>query len=436
MRFPLLLTLLLWSLGALSDVETLMVVEQPADSSFLLRSYLNIIDRLAAERDSLNAISRPLVPNAYYYRLLSFPTIYHAPVQQVMSTKDMQSVDPQIQRVSAANAMLSVLYAHAPQLVLQTEADIAGQTAIRSDVNEKLKTSDRLAEKVAVSMLAPETTDVIEVVTRRPNFWRFSGNTSLQFAQNYISENWFQGGESSYAGNTTLTLRANYNDQKRFTWENTIDAQLGFQTSEQDERRAFRPTSNMLRYVTNFGLKAWKNLYYSAQVILQTQIAPNYRVNTMDVQSDFLSPLDVTIAPGMKYSIAWGKKKAFTGTLNVAPLAYKIRYCDRDLLVRNYGIYEGHNSTHSFGPNITLDSQWKVCKQITWNSRIYWISNLKFTQIDWTNTINFSITKLISAQLNLYPRFDDSQYRFRQQSKHDNYIMFKEWLSLGMNYAF
>ena len=108
----------------------------------------------------------------------------------------------------------------------------------------------------------------VEVVIEKPNFWKYKADTYLQFMQNYVSDNWYKGGETNWIGNFDLTLHANYNDQRKITWENTLDAQLGFQTTETDEKRTFRPSHNLLRYTGNAGYKAWKNWYYSLLVIL------------------------------------------------------------------------------------------------------------------------------------------------------------------------
>ena len=276
--------------------------KEQAGTAQVLNRYMQAIDSLALERDSLSTVPVPssFSSNAYYYQLLSPLTFY------------------------------------------------------TTDVGEMVQTSDKLSDKVADAILTPTMDGPVEVVTRRPNFWKFSGSASLQFSQNYFSDNWYKGGETNYAGLASLTLRANYNDQRKVSWENILDAQLGFQTSETDEQRVFRPTSNLLRYTTNAGYKAWKNLYYSLQVILQTQLAPNYKKNSKDITAKFLSPLEVTVAPGMKWEIALGRKKQFTGTLNVAPLAMKIIYVHDDDLIKNYGIEEGKHQKTTFGPNITL----------------------------------------------------------------------------------
>lgn len=437
MKFlTILLTFALTALNGFCAEEAAVAADTvgTVDSTAVLRSYMQALNRLTRERDSLAAMARRPSPNAYYFQLLSFPTLYSGPLRQMMSLRSQESADPQLQRLAQSGRMLSTLYTRQPWLVAQTEADIMGQTAIRDDVNEKLTTDDRLSDKVAASILAPLDDSPVEIITRKPNWWKFSGNTSLQFAQNHFSKNWYQGGESNYSGNLAITLRANYNDLHRFNWENTLEAQLGFQTTDNDKNRSFRPTSNLLRFTTNFGYKAWKNWFYSLQVNMKTQIAPSYIKDTDDYTSDILSPLETTIAPGMKYAIAWGKKKRFTGTLNAAPLALKILYVRDDLLLSRFGLKDGSHHDLTFGPNVTLDTQLKLMKQVTWTSRIYWISNFSFTQIEWTNTIDLAVTKLISAKVYIYPRFDDSNKKYMNDN--GRFWMFKEWMSLGLSYNF
>ena len=433
-RLTILIFICTMALNANCALNTEEETEAPADSFSLLDNYLQALESLARERDSLNNIPTSFTPNAYYFQLLSCPTLYSSPLHQMMSQTSTSSSDMQLQRLFASRKMLSSLYTTAPQLVRQTEGDILGQASIRSDVNDKLKASDKLADKVAAASLTPSMDGAVEVITRRPNFWKFSGSTSLQFTQNYFSNNWYKGGETNFTGNFALTLRANYNDQRKISWENTLDAQLGFQTTETDKNRTFRPSTNLLRYTTNAGYKAWKSLYYSLQVILQTQLAPNYKKNSDEITSEILSPLEVTIAPGMKWEIAAGKKKQFTGTLNAAPLAMKIIYVKNDDLVTKYGIEEGKHQKITFGPNVTLNTKWQMCKQIAWISRVYWMSNYSYNIWEWENTVEFSITKLITSRLYLYPRFDNSNEKYRSES--GTFMMFKEWFSLGLTYNF
>lgn len=437
-----LLTLLLVAIPFSSGFSRKVHVEntakevKPDTLTIMTLQYLQRLQEIVQERDSLDRSPSLSVPDAYYAHILTTPTLYSSVLAQMMAGSDSAKMvsDNQLCRVYASNVALSRMYAQAPWLVVQTETSIKQQGTFREDITEKLKTDDRLSDKVKGGSLTPTVDDDIVVVTRRPNFWKVSGNSQLHFTQSHFSDNWSGGGENAYTGLATLTLNFNFNNQKKITWNNQLEAKLGFTTKKSDKSRVFRPNTNSLRYTTNWGYQAVKNLYYSGQINLSTQLVPNYRENSDVVQSDFLSPLDVTIAPGVRYTIAWGKKKKFTGNLNVAPLAYNIRYVDRDLLVTNYGVRAGHNSKHSFGPNVTLNTGWQVFKAMHWSQRLFWYSNLHMTRIEWEHNFNFSINKLMNASLNVYPRIDDSS----KNNKNDKgkYFMFKEYFSLGFNYNF
>lgn len=435
--------LLFCSLTASARPETdeIAVPEKPdtvtvaVDSLAVLEKYVQALQALVKQRDSGgNEDSLALVKlNPYFFQLLSTPTLYNSPMKQQMAGGgDTLSLDPQLRRLQAINSSLAGLYVSHPWLVRQTEAQLKEQTAIREDVKEKVSTDNKLSDKVAAATLAPKIEEKIEVKTRRPNFWKLTGSTSLNFTQFYYSDNWI-GGENRYTGQTTVNLSANYNDEKRLTWNNNLLMQLGFTTSKTDQRRAFRPTSNLLQYVTNAGLKAIKTWSYTAQVVIKTQVVPQYNPNTDVAVIDIFSPMAVTIAPGMGYTFAYGKKKKFTGNLNIAPLAYNIQYVQRDALVTRYGVRAGHHSAHSFGPNITINYAWPIAKNVRWSSRIYWYSNLHLTSFDWQNTLVFTINKYLQCTLFVNPVYDDRSLQWK--GKH-GYLRMQENLAIGLTYSF
>ena len=405
------------------------------DSLAIVEKYVQALQALVYQRDSTNiqdSLSSVKL-NPYFFQLLSTPTLYNAPMkQELLQGDDTLSTDPQLRRLQAINKTLAGLYVSHPWLVSQTEANLKEQTAIREDVKEKIKSENNLSDKVSAGTLVPKVEEKIEVKTRRPNFWKLNGSTSLNFTQFYYSDNW-AGGENRYTGQTTLNVSANYNDEKRLTWNNNLVMQLGFTTSKTDKRRAFRPTSNLLQYTTNAGLKAIKTWSYTAQVVIKTQVVPQYNPNTDEAVLDIFSPMTVTIAPGMSYTFAYGKKKKFTGNLNIAPLAYNIQYVQRDALVTRYGVRAGHHSAHSFGPNILINYAWPISKNVNWRSRIYWFSNLHLTSVDWQNTVVFTINKYLSSTLFVNPIFDD---RSAQWKGMHGYLRMQENLALGLTYTF
>jgi hypothetical protein len=85
-----------------------------------------------------------------------------------------------------------------------------------------------------------------------------------------------------------------------------------------------------------------------------------------------------------------------------------------------------------FGSQITADLEWKLNDIVKWKSRFYAFTSYKRTEIEWENTFALQVSKYISANLFLYPRFDDSGKRDSDLG----YWQFKEYSSIGFNYTF
>lgn len=418
----------------LTSAQDTLQVSSAIGNERIVNSYVNALQRLSALRDSSKLINAAPVPDAYSFQLYTVPTLYSSPLAQKLRMGDEPSSDIQLQRLGYINNIFANIYINRPSLIMQTQSELNEGGALRQEENVSTHVVPALTDQIKKSEFDIQLDDNVQAKIRRPNFWKLNGRFSAQFQQTYFSNNWYQGGEGNYAGNFSVRMSANYDNQKNIKWENILEAQLGFQTSESDTVRTFRPTNNLIRLTTNFGYKAYKQLSYSLQVVLSTQLVPNKERNSTNVISDIFSPLDAYVAPGMKYNIDWGKKVKFTGTVNVAPLAYNVRYVDRKDLASRYGIEEGKQSKHTFGPNIDIRTRLTLSQNIYWDSRIFWFSNFEMTKIEWENTFTFKINKYLNSQLYIYPRFEDSSIKYRTEN--GSYWMFKEWLSLGLTYEF
>ena len=417
----------------------------------ILRNYTDSLHALVA-RQAAQATIGQKTPSPYLFHLLGPGTLYHSALTQQMAqttppaavNSNLPSLgstdDEQLLLHEASNQELSLAYIRIPQLFSTTQTALAETGGIRSDLAQTVVEDVKLAEKV-VEDVPDVIVEAAEPEVKRPNFWTFKGNGSIQFNQNYYSKNWYQGGENTYSMINQLSFDANFNNQRKVQWDNKFEAQLGFQTSQSSVPK-FRPNSNLLRLTSNLGIKAIGNWNYSAQLQLQSQPYRGYQGSSRNVISDFLSPLYVRSSIGMDYNI---KKKRFTGKLHLAPLSYVITYVHVDSRVTRYGIVKGHHSKHEWGPNIDFTFDYKITKDISWHSRLYWFSNFKLTRIENEHTINFSINKYLSSKLYLYPRYEDTKfYNFKQNedgsraedSARRTHWMFKEWLSLGLNYDF
>lgn len=270
----------------------------------------------------------------------------------------------------------------------------------------------------------------IDLIVFKPNFWSFGGDYYLQFLQNYLSDNWYQGGESNYSMMGSVTLTANYNNKQKVRWDNMLEMKFGMQTSKSDSVHSVKPTEDLLRYTGKLGLQAASRWYYTFQLIAQTQWARHYRSNSHYVQSDLFSPLNVNLSVGMDYSVNWLKGK-LKGSVHLAPFAYNFKYVGRLALATNNGIDAGHHSLNDFGSQTTINLTWNLSDNISWKTRLYGYTTYKRMEAEWENTLSFQFNRYLATKLFLYPRFDDG----RKRDDKLGYWMFREYFSIGFSYS-
>lgn len=270
----------------------------------------------------------------------------------------------------------------------------------------------------------------VDLIVFKPNFWSFGGDYYLQFLQNYLSDNWYQGGESNYSMMGSVTLTANYNNKQKVKWDNKLEMKFGMQTSKSDSVHSVKPTEDMLRYTGKLGLQAANRWYYTFQLIAQTQWARHYSTNSNYVQSDLFSPLNVNVSVGMDYSVNWLKGR-LKGSVHLAPFAYNFKYVGRLSLAPNNGIDAGHHSLNDFGSQTTIDLTWNFADNISWKTRLYGYTTYKRTEAEWENTFSFQFNHYLATKISLYPRFDDG----RKRDDKLGYWMLREYFSIGFSYS-
>lgn len=391
-----------------------------------LKSYKIRIDSLQKVNASLNSLLND--KNGKYSRLFLPMTFYH----NVSHNQFMLSEDPVTNSLfneSLERALLRI-YLKRPDLVRNTQTRLSAQGQVSTSQDATIKTKTAIVEKVAPTPTEAELIPV-DLVIKKPNFWKFSGDGYLQFLQNYVSGNWYKAGESNYSMLGTVTLNANYDNKQKVRWDNKLEMKLGFQTSKSDTLHALKTNTDDIRYTTSFGLQATKNWYYSLQLIANTQFMRGFRNNDERVYSDFISPLNVELALGMRYNVNWFRGK-LKGNVNIAPLANHYRYVRRDDLVTRFGIEKGKHHVDDYGSSLNIDLIWKFSDMVKWKTRLYGYTSYKRTEIEWENTVFVQFTKYLSTNLYIYPRFDDS----RKRDGYHGYFMYKEYLSVGLSCSF
>lgn len=427
-----LVTALVVSIGASAQRKSKKSVNQPVENAEATLVFNNYSDSLVVLRQQLDSIQRvndslrAEVTDGRYFRLFAPTTFYHSGANKTLSLTPTTGDEV----TDAVDQAMMSLYMRRPDLVKNNESRLREIGSIREDVNQELTQQVELTEKAAPVPEEPEVVPIGLVVVK-PNFWKFKADGYLQFLQNYVSGNWYKGGESNYSAVGSLTFEMNYNDKDRITFDNKLEMKLGFQTSRSDTVHTFKTNNDLLRFTSKLGLQAHKRWYYTLQLLAYTQFAPGYKANNKFVYSDFFSPFKLNVGIGMEYKVE-AMNKRLTGSLNFLPLSFNFTYVGREALISRNGITGDHHTLEDFGSQFTANLQWKLTDQVTWKTRLYANTSYHSALIEWENQFQLQISKYISANLFLYPRYDDSNMRDDDLG----YFQFQEYSSLGLSYTF
>ena len=388
--------------------------------AFIFAAFLVLSASAAEPKDTIDG---------RYFRLFAPMTFYHNIANKSLSIEPNQTSDDPV--AEAVDAALMHIYLNRPDLVNTTETDLQETGNVRDDVDQPIKNQVKLVEKVESPVIDMPDDVPTEILIQKPKFWTKKGDGYLQFMQNFVSDNWYKGGESNYSMVGALTLEANYDNRNKWKWDNKLEMKLGFMHTRTDSVHKFKSNEDLIRLTSKVGLEAAKNWYYTLQLLAYTQFTRGLKANDLNIYSDFMSPFNLNLGVGMDYKVA-SKNKRLTGTVNLSPLAVNYRYVDRLDLATSYGLDEGKHSLVDFGSQVTADVTWKINDVVSWKSRLYAFTSYKRAEVEWENTFTLRVSKYISANLFLVPRFDDSG------KKDDDlgYLQFKEYSSIGFTYGF
>lgn len=435
--------------------DSLKVVRQKAyiprhtanSNKTMFRKFEFKMDSLILRQREWQYRESDLLANPYYFALMGGPTLNTAAIRNKMGYTPFNAESTTARKksslissqyvydiVNATDNYLIDSYAETPWLVRFNEVKegtMNVEQEIKEGVHSETTLTERFTDELNETTLDILPNDDLDIIVRKPNFWTIKTNFSFQFTQNYVSDNWYKGGESHNSLLASMLLDMNYDNKRRLTFDNRLEMKLGFQTSHDDQKHKFKTNSDLLRLTNKLGYCAVHDWYYTLMLQSWTQFYKGYKPNDPKIYSDFMAPFVSLLSLGMDYKKT-SKNKKFNITATISPIALKFQFVKFSDLVTSFGHEPGHKVKWEYGSNITVTHSWNIWKNISWAGRFYFFSDYSKAQIEWENTFNFTINKYLSTRLFLYPRFDDAVARKEGMS----YFQFNELLSLGLNFNF
>lgn len=432
--------------GVVKDYMLLKL--RPVDSVYRLDTVSVLYEKYFGV---LNYLNDPLTPERYipvnpdYYRLFIPLTFYNSPMDRLSRVNwtfqsdtlpDLKAEVPWADSLTftakaRANALvdrtLMNTYVERPELVVRTEEEVMNKRLFKDNLQREVSSKPSVVKLFGREDILGVTEEA-EVIIHKPNWWVTGGSGSLQITQNYISDNWYKGGESTNAVIANLQLFANYNDREKLQWENLLDAKLGFSSAPSDKLHNYLVNSDQLRLYSKLGIQAASKWYYTITTEFKTQFCHGYKANDEKLVSAFFAPADWASSIGMDYKL---KKKNITLSVFMAPLTYMLRYVgNEDVDEVSFGLDKGKSVKHNFGSQIQPTLSWKIIPSVVWDSRLNFNTSYEWTRIEWENTVNFILNRYLSTKLYVHARFDDSA----KPTTGSSYFQLKELLSFGINY--
>jgi hypothetical protein len=276
--------------------------------------------------------------------------------------------------------------------------------------------------------------------------WKKGGVFAVTLAQTSLT-NWAAGGQNSVAINGLFSGFVNYKTGNS-VWDNSLD--IGYGLLKQGKNEEFRKTDDKIDFLSKYGQKAFKNVYYSGLVNFKTQMTPGYNYPSKKTISDLFSPAYLLVALGLDY------KPNASFSAFVAPLTAKFTFVTNDSLSKEgaFGVTPGKAFKSEIGGYIRViytknDFKAEFMKNISFTTKIDLFSNYadkpQNIDVSWETLLAMKVNKYISVNFNTHLIYDDNilipidrdkNGLFESDEIPGKRAQFKEILGVGLSYKF
>ena len=295
---------------------------------------------------------------------------------------------------------------------------------------KKLQMGHMQVQRAMIKDIEEDLLDKKRALRDQKTNWRRQLNLSMQITQNYATNNWYQGAANAFAMLAGVKGYANYKDE-HIVWENSGEWRAGLSTVSGDSLRVIKVTDDVFRLNTKFGFQVHAKWYISAVGEFKTNFWPNYRTNSSQLSTTFLTPIRFNLGVGVDYKPIKGL------SVNISPATYKMVYAtisDADRVnVSDFGIEEGKDILNELGSSVRVDWKWRPLREIEVEANFYFFTNYQRIETELELDVDFIINRYLSAKVMIHPRYD-STIELAEGQK--NKLQFKELISVGFSHTF
>ena len=290
------------------------------------------------------------------------------------------------------------------------------------------KVPQLVVEKSWIKDEVEDRNDILEAIRNMRSPWRREATLMAQITQNYVTDNWYQGGSSSFAALGIAKGQISYISD-RFTWENTGEWRMGGSTISADSLHKVNTTDDIFRIYSKANLRIVPKVYTSISAEFETRLLPTYKSNSLELKSGPFAPVRFTMAFGIDY------KPVNRLSISFSPISYKMIHImdTARVTVTEYGLKAGEQTQHNIGSSVRVEYTWKPVREVSLETKFYMYTNYRNVELDLEVNCDFIITRFMSARLMLHPRYDTSVIMSGEEHAR---IQFRELLSIGFAHKF
>ena len=344
---------------------------------------------------------------------------------------------PSLKKTEHVKNMRKLYYTINPMKIRLNALDFQNTPVLKEDIVEK---KNPFKELLAADNPIDATKPDIEKIGIKPVYWIKNGSHKLDLTQNSFSDHW--PGENNINVYSEHRINLNYKKKKVY-FNNMFEWKLSLQQMKADTVNKVNILDDLFRTYSTFGVNAFKNWSYNTNLEIKTPLFNRYNVNdpkeTRKRQRAFLSPLEVNLGVGMRYSKEITSKadkyRKFNITLDLSLLSLNYKYVgSNEVEVTMFGIEKDHRAKTDYGSTYTLNMAYSRNRYTNFSSRFKYFTNYERVYMEWENSLNFKLNNYFSTSFYLYVKYDDNVYRDQQKDRWARYFSYYQRLGFGLYY--